>query len=73
MKRVDFLVSILISSILLREYLNGNEHVFYVAIAGIIIYSLIGWMLDIQLNLLKRDCNVGGKEFSEKYKDIPSI
>jgi hypothetical protein len=74
MKREDFLISIFICVVCWRAYINGStDFAFYALLFLLPMYSLMAWLKQIQINLLKHDCNVAGEEFSEKYKDLPPI
>lgn len=54
MRRVDFLLSVFLSLALLRHFLRGEEWVVYIAFALMPIYALLAWLLQIQINILKR-------------------
>ncbi len=74
MKRVDFLISVFICVICWREHVIGNEELpFYILLILLPMYALLAWIKQVQINLLKHDCNISGEEFSKKYKDISSI
>ena len=70
MKRVDFLMSILFSVILIKMHLLGYGWPFYVSIVLLILCSLIAWLSEIQISYLKKTCNIGDDSFSEKYKGL---
>jgi len=74
MKRVDFLYSLFASSALALCYVRGYEDLaFYTAIGLIPVYALMTWLKQMQINLLMESGNFSGKEFNEKYKDLPNL
>ena len=73
MTRKHFLLSLLISVMILKIFISRAEYweVFvYISIFLIPFLTYITWLADIQLRNLKIGCNVAGKDFSEKYKHL---
>ena len=70
MNRQDFLISFLAPLLCLKMYLNGNDLGVYVLVVIGPFYALVALFKQIEIDVLKKGCDIAGKKFSEKYKHL---
>ena len=73
MTRKDFLLSILIAVICLKMFISRYEYwesFIYAYMFLVPMYALMGLLFTRQIRSLKTRCQIGDKDFSEKYKHL---
>ena len=55
MNRLDFLVTVMFSVMLLDRFLKGEMWVAYLAFFMLPMFALLAWVLSIHIRMLKRE------------------
>lgn len=71
MKRVDFLLCCLAAVVLLYSHENvEGSWAAYVGFLAMVIFGLLAWLKQIEINQMKKMLNIANEDFCKEYEHL---